>query len=275
MLFPDYKNEQVITDKPVIAWWSGGITSAVACWLALKMFKKVELCYIHINSHHPDTLRFKADCERWYGQEIKQFQNRIYKDQFEVIEDTGYVNGPDGARCTEELKKKVRRTVEMLFPSAYQVWGFECETRQINRAIRFLQEFPDTRPVFPLIENQLDKNECAGIIQTAGIELPAMYGLGYNNNNCIGCTKGGKGYWNKIRTDFPQHFKNMATAERAAGHSCINGTFLDELSPTAGRATEIIIPECGALCQSKFDDIIDSRVDKVLSGEISLLSFLK
>lgn len=31
-----------------------------------------------------------------------------------------------------------------------------------------------------------------------------MYDLGYANNNCIGCVKGGIGYWNKIRIDFPE-----------------------------------------------------------------------
>ena len=30
-----------------------------------------------------------------------------------------------------------------------------------------------------------------------------MYDLGYPNNNCIGCIKGGMGYWNRIRKDFP------------------------------------------------------------------------
>ena len=24
-----------------------------------------------------------------------------------------------------------------------------------------------------------------------GIEIPVMYRLGYNNNNCVGCVKGG------------------------------------------------------------------------------------
>jgi hypothetical protein len=56
-----------------------------------------------------------------------------------------------------------------------------------------------------LIENKLSKNECAGILAGAGIEIPMMYKLGYNNNNCIGCVKGGAGYWNKIRVDFPKY----------------------------------------------------------------------
>ncbi len=33
-----------------------------------------------------------------------------------------------------------------------------------------------------------------------------MYRLGYVNNNWVGGWKGGMGYWNKIRVDFPDVF---------------------------------------------------------------------
>ena len=35
----------------VIAWWSAGITSAVACKMALEMYENVELYYIDINKY--------------------------------------------------------------------------------------------------------------------------------------------------------------------------------------------------------------------------------
>jgi len=76
----------------------------------------------------------------------------------------------------------------------------------------------------------LTKEMCAGLLLKNGIELPEMYKLGYSNNNCIGCVKGGKGYWNKIKTDFPPVFKRMAELERKVGYSCINGLFFLTLS---------------------------------------------
>lgn len=66
---------------------------------------------------------------------------------------------------------------------------------------------------------------------------------------CIGCVKGGKGYWNKIRQDFPGIFESRAKMERELGRSCINGVFLDELEPSAGRMEKAILPDCGMLCQ--------------------------
>ena len=61
-----------------------------------------------------------------------------------------------------------------------------------------------------------------------------MYDLGYPNNNCIGCVKGGMGYWNKIRVDFPEVFERRVRQERETGRSCIKGIFLDELEPDRG-----------------------------------------
>lgn len=248
----------------VIAWWSAGITSTVACKMALELYDNVELYYIGIDTAHEDNIRFKKDCENWYGVEIKEVKSIKYNNQFDVIEKTGYVNGAGGARCTLELKKEVRYALEKAFPDAHQVWGFEYEKRQINRAIRFGQQYPNTKPLFPLIEKGIDKSMCAGMILNTGIALPKMYEMGYSNNNCIGCVKGGKGYWNKIRVDFPYSFNRMAEAERKVGHSCIKGVFLDELNPSEGRMSKEIMPSCGNICEIDFEDLEDVNLDKVM-----------
>jgi hypothetical protein len=121
--------------------------------------------------------------------------------------------------------------------------------RERKRAERFTDHFPEVIVRFPLIEQELTKKQCVGILQREGIEIPQMYKLGYNNNNCIGCVKGGAGYWNKIRKDFPEHFEKMKRAERSVGHSCIKGKFLDELKPDEGRHTDFQI-ECDFVCES-------------------------
>ena len=101
---------------------------------------------------------------------------------------------------------------------------------------------------FPLIENNLDKAACLDLIERAGIELPQMYKMGYHNNNCIGCVKGGMGYWNRIRKDFPEVFDRMAKLERKIGHSCLKQYFLDELPESAGREEKNIEPQCSIFC---------------------------
>ena len=85
-----------------------------------------------------------------------------------------------------------------------------------------------------------------------------MYDLGYTNNNCIGCVKGGMGYWNKIRKEFPEVFSSRAKLERDIGHSCIKGVFLDELDPNRGRNDEVI-PDCGIMCEIALHERKDSE----------------
>lgn len=55
----------------IIAWFSCGATSAVACKFALQMYDDVRICYIETGSGHPDNERFIRDCEQWYGQKMR------------------------------------------------------------------------------------------------------------------------------------------------------------------------------------------------------------
>jgi hypothetical protein len=252
----------------IIAWWSAGITSAIACKLAIEEHGKenVELVYIKIDSAHSDNDRFISDCEKWYDKKIATIRSKKYKDQFDVVKKVKYVNGVAGAPCTLHLKKNVRFAFEKETQHTNQVFGFEFEKKEINRAIRFSEQYPHTKPLYPLIDAKLTKEMCADILLKNGIKLPAMYELGFHNNNCIGCVKGGKGYWNHIRKHFPETFDKMVVAEREVGASCIKGKFLDELKPKEGRHDPPIAPNCGTFCEIEFADIIDKRTEDVLTG---------
>ena len=120
----------------IIAWFSCGVTSAVACKIALSLYENVQLYYIETGSGHPDNTRFLADCEKWYNQPI----HIIRSDKYSCVSDVlrkGYINGAHGAACTLELKKKVRYKLEKELGSwDGQVWGFDYDPKEINRAIR-------------------------------------------------------------------------------------------------------------------------------------------
>jgi hypothetical protein len=130
-----------------LAWWSGGITSAIACKLALE-HGSTKLVFIETHSHHPDTTRFKNDCEKWYGQEIEIWDNKKYEDHFDVILTEGWVNGTGGAKCTLELKKIVRQTVERYFLWGNQVFGYDYSFNELIRAKNFKRQHPHTKPCF-------------------------------------------------------------------------------------------------------------------------------
>lgn len=241
----------------VIAWFSCGATSAVACKLALNRFETVRIFYADTGGEHEDSTRFLEDCENWFGQEITIVRSPLFSDHFDCLERKGW--GAMGASCTLELKKKMRWKIEEEFP-LYQAQIFGFDLSEQKRAQRFVEQYPQAKAVFPLIENGLTKQECLAILERAGIALPAMYKLGYHNNNCIGCVKGGLGYWNKIRVDFPEAFRRMAEIERKRGfasHKDHTGTpiFLDELDPNRGEFVSEIMPECGLFCAVEFLNI--------------------
>lgn len=66
-------------------------------------------------------------------------------------------------------------------------------------------------------------------------------------------SKGGMGYWNRIRKDFPEVFESRAHLERLVGYSILkesDGTplYLDELDPNRGDMNTEIFPDCGIMC---------------------------
>lgn len=247
----------------IIGWFSCGITSAVACKIAINMYKEVELYYTDTGSQDDDSFRFLLDCEEWYGRKINIVKNDKYKDHFDVIKKKRFINSPFGAPCTKELKKAMRYKIE----DELKIWDgqvFGYDISEIDRATHFSKQYPASKGLYPLIEVGLTKEECAAMLLAKNIALPKMYKLGYHNNNCIGCVKGGMGYWNKIRVDFPDKFNEMADLEQEIGHSClkdnINGVsipiFLKNLEPHRGDFPNELMPDCGLFCQLDFMDLI-------------------
>lgn len=259
----------------LVAWFSAGAASAVAAKLALAEAddQDVHVVYTDPGSEHPDNVRFIADCERWYGQSIEVLRSEKYTDTWNVWERARFLASPYGAPCTGELKKKLRFSYQQ--PDDVHVFGFTADKREIARAERLRASNPELSISTPLIEHGLTKKDCWGILNEVGIPLPAMYRLGYENNNCIGCVKGGMGYWNKIRRDFPDVFQRMSELETQVGATVLRDRVTD-VDPTTGVKSVRSIPlplvdlapdrgnyrdepnfECGLLCVSTVEGLSD------------------
>ena len=122
-------------NKKIICWWRGGITSAVACKIALNLFKDKNECrviMIDTGNEDDDTYRFKTDCEKWYGQSIEVI-TEIGKD-YESIQDVWtknkYLNVATGAICSSQLKSRVREKWQDVNEYDYQIFGFEFDKKE-------------------------------------------------------------------------------------------------------------------------------------------------
>lgn len=236
-----------------MCWISAGISSFIAGYLERETID--EFIYIDVADQHYDSMRFVKDCEKLLGKEIQIMQSDRYSSVEDVILGYGVIKNPYNgfAPCTNVLKKEVRKIWEQEHNNCLltYVWGFDVDEK--HRAENLIDAQPSQQHVFPLIEKGLTKQDCHAMAERLGIKRPYMYDMGYQNNNCVGCVKGGMWYWNKIRRDFPDVFEKRAKMERFIGASILKdheGTpiYLDELEPNRGRKEDEISTDCGVMC---------------------------
>jgi len=242
----------VIAKKRAVAWFSCGASSAVAASLTLSKYK--ENCSVvycdTMKNEHPDNVRFFADVERWLEQPIVRVRSTKFDTIDNVFERTRYMAGIRGARCTTELKKIPR--FEYQRADDIHVFGFTVE--ETVRIERFCENNPELTVDFVLAEHGVSKKDCISILDAVGIQPPAMYALGYRNNNCLGCVKATSAhYWQMVRRDFPEVFHRRAQQSRELGVTLtrMKGVriFLDELPldylPAEGLEDISCGPDCG------------------------------
>lgn len=252
-----------MTEPRIICRFSCGAASAVATKLAIGKYghDRIEITYSDTGSEHPDNKRFMAECVRWFNHPITVVKSAKYADTWAVWEKERFIKSMKGAPCTGALKREPHYPLER--PSDIMVFGYTSEEQ--DRADRLRKENFERALEFPLIEAGMNKADCLGLVSRAGIALPAMYLLGFQNNNCIGCPKGGRGYWNMIRKHFPVQFERMAALQRRLGEGSAfwrepDGTklTLDKLDPNRGVMHDEPDIECSVMCHSAEIEIAEA-----------------
>lgn len=218
-----------------VVWFSCGAASAVAAKLTVEKDPSCSVVYCDTSaSEHPDNLRFRYDVERWIGKPVEIIKSEKYTTVEDVFSARKYMSGPKGAICTTELKKVPRFHFQS--PDDIHIFGFTADEKR--RIDAFKTRNPELLLEWPLLDAGITKEGCYARIREAGIVTPAMYILGYQNNNCLGCVKAtSPSYWMKVRQDFPEVFRRRAEQSRALGVRLarLHGerVFLDELPQEA------------------------------------------
>lgn len=240
--------------------FSCGAASAVATKLTIVHHgaaHDIEIVNALLKEEHPDNRRFLLDCQAWFGRPITVLRDDKYGASVrDVFRRKRYLKGLRGAPCRRALKGDVLNA--FLRPGDVLVLGYTAEEQ--DRFDDWIDANADKRAIAPLIEHRLGKADVLAMIERAGMELPLMYRLGFHNANCIGCVKGGAGYWNKVRRHFPEDFEEMASIEESIGPGArllrhrsgpLKGQrfYLRELPPDAGRYEDEPSIECGAACE--------------------------
>lgn len=201
----------------IVCQFSCGAASAVATKLALAQYGAtcdVQIVNALLLEEHEDNRRFADDCGRWFGQPITTLREEKHGASIvQVFRRKRYMMGPHGAPCSRMLKRDLLARWGQ--PGDIMVFGYTAE--EADRLDDFRERNPDRPVIAPLIDAGLGKDDCKAMVLRAGIELPLMYLLGYDNANCIGCVKGGEGYWRAIREDFPDYFEAMCLLQDEIG----------------------------------------------------------
>jgi hypothetical protein len=199
--------------------WSGGASSAVACFIAYKHFKDAcKFVHMRTNLEHPDTYRFMFDYQQRLGVQIEQLQSEKFFEPEDVWDHYGGMNFATGAPCSSELKRDVGKKYRKQNTLWSEVLGFDAsETKRIRN---MTLNYPEINPVYPLAQNNLNKNDVFSILDQIGLRPPVSY-TDFKNNNCLGhpdspkggCVQGGIGYWKRIQQIYPKKFSYMAAKE--------------------------------------------------------------
>lgn len=236
----------------IIVWFSCGAASAVAAHLTLQQFPSAEIVYCDtMASEHPDNKRFFDDVQEWLGKDIKIIKSPKYATIDDVFEARKYLAGIAGAPCTVEMKKLPR----FAFQDAADKHVFGLTVEESDRIDDFQKNNPELGCLWILRDKGITKEYCLHMLEKAGIEIPAMYKLGFRNNNCIGCVKASSiKYWQRVKLHFPDVFAKRAKQSRRFGARLVRldgqRIFLDEMPSCCdffGEEEENVScgPQCG------------------------------
>lgn len=243
------------TEPRRVSWFSCGAASAVAT----KLSAPDVIAYCDTGAEDYDNARFMLDCAAWFGREIVVLRSTEFDSTWHVWTKRRYTSGVAGAPCTHALKVAPRLAFQRA--DDIHVFGYTADSPDVKRANSLREHYPELTIETPLIERGLTKAACLAMIERAGIRVPRVYAMGFQNANCIPCVKAtSPAYWSLVRKEFPLEFKRMAALSRELGARLarVNGerVFIDEV-PNDQPVTEPHQPECDFLCALAEQDLND------------------
>jgi 3'-phosphoadenosine 5'-phosphosulfate sulfotransferase (PAPS reductase)/FAD synthetase len=234
-----------------IVWFSRGAASAIAWMLTRRESPDCLAVHCATAAEHPDSDRFGREWSQRMGASVVTLRSEEYADTWDVWERTRWLAGVNGARCTGELKVAPRIAFQR--PGDVHVFGYTADAADVKRAERLRETYFEMDIRTPLIDAGLTKQAVLAMVEREGVALPAMYGLGYQNNNCIPCVKAtSPDYWALVRKTHPAEFARMAELSRRLNVRLCRihdeRRFIDEI-PDHWPTTSPIVPACDFLCQ--------------------------
>lgn len=202
----------------VIVAISGGKASAWCVGWVFKHYQKedVILYFNDTKWEHPDLYRFISDIGKHYNHKI--FFDSDGRSPEELFIDNNALANNRMPFCSRILKAE--RLQAFYEDGDHIVFGIDKEEQ--HRAIRLCSvyqfiaakkgKFP--KLIFPLITENITKQQIDTFISSLKIEEPTLYKLGFSHNNCSGgCVRAGKKQWKLLLETLPDVYAERERVE--------------------------------------------------------------
>lgn len=202
-----------------VVMWSGGITSWATARYVIDRHGRdnTTLLFADTNMEDPDLYRWNRDAAAQLGMDIVRVADPQERDPFQVFEDKRWLGNTRIAQCSQVLKlEPSRQWLKDNTDPANTVLYVGIDWSELHRLPAIVEGWKPWTAKAPLTEPPYrDKEQWFAEARTAGLRLPALYGLGFEHNNCGGlCVKGGQAQWIRVLEVFPERYAKAEAHEQ-------------------------------------------------------------
>ena len=203
----------------IIVALSGGIASAYCAKMAFDKYpkEKIVLYFNDTKWEHPDLYRFLNELVKYFNHSI------LYDSDGRSVEQLFFDNNalannfmPFCSRIlkAERLQKYCENNDKLIFGISYN---------ELHRAERIISVYDQVskkthksiKCEFPLITENITKKMIIEYFDSINIEIPLLYKLGFEHNNCSGgCVRAGKKQWKHLLDVLPDVYSERERVEK-------------------------------------------------------------
>jgi 3'-phosphoadenosine 5'-phosphosulfate sulfotransferase (PAPS reductase)/FAD synthetase len=197
---------------------SGGKASAWCVGWAFRNYKKKDII-LYFNDtkwEHPDLYRFLHDISRHYNHNICFDSDG--RSPEELFLDNNALANNRMPFCSRILKAE--RLQKFYRDGDHIIFGIDNDEQ--HRAIRICSVYQllaarkgkFAKLIFPLINENVTKDQINAYLADIGVPEPALYKLGFTHNNCSGgCVRAGKKQWKLLLEVLPDVYAERERVE--------------------------------------------------------------
>ena len=189
--------------------YSGGLNSFATAErvLAVEDKQDVLLVFTDTKTEDEDLYRFLDETVKFFGCEIVKLADG--RNIWQVFNDMNFMSNSRVDNCSQILKRSLfKRWLKKNFTSSEAIIYMGFDWNESHRLPKVQKRYKPYQVKAPLMEPPyLNKRDMMDRLKLLGIEVPKLYKLGFQHNNCGGfCVKTGQAQFKKLLVTLPSRY---------------------------------------------------------------------